>query len=114
MPDRRRGHGRRAGERQKKSQARFVRPGDRLGLARVAPRVRKLADRRVYPAIDISQSGTRKEERLLPPEVLQRVTLLRRTLIQMPPVQAMESLVKKLGELPSNAAFLDKIALAVR
>ena len=35
---------------------------------------RKLADRRVYPALDISQSGTRKEERLLPPEVLQRVT----------------------------------------
>jgi transcription termination factor Rho len=75
---------------------------------------RKLADRRVYPAIDVSQSGTRKEERLLPPDVLQRVTLLRRTLIQMPPVQAMESLVKKLGEFPSNAAFLDKIALAVR
>ncbi len=41
---------------------------------------RRLADRRVYPAIDISQSGTRKEERILPPETLQRVTLLRRTL----------------------------------
>ncbi len=40
---------------------------------------RRLADRRIYPAIDISQSGTRKEERLLPPEMLQRVTLLRRT-----------------------------------
>src|SRR5262249_15009888 len=39
---------------------------------------RRLADRRVFPAIDIGQSGTRKEERLLPPEVLQRVTLLRR------------------------------------
>jgi transcription termination factor Rho len=75
---------------------------------------RRLADRRVYPAIDISQSGTRKEERILPPETLQRVTLLRRTLIQMSPVQAMEMLVKKLGEAPSNAAFLDKIALAVR
>jgi transcription termination factor Rho len=44
---------------------------------------RRLADRRVFPAIDISQSGTRKEERLSPPEVLQRVTLLRRTLVQM-------------------------------
>src|SRR3954454_16371629 len=40
---------------------------------------RRLADRRVYPALDISQSGTRKEERLLGKEVLQRVTLLRRT-----------------------------------
>jgi transcription termination factor Rho len=64
--------------------------------------------------MDISQSGTRKEERLLSPETLQRVTLLRRTLIQLPPVQAMESLVKKLGEMPSNAAFLEKIALFVR
>src|SRR5579872_7142066 len=70
---------------------------------------RKLADRRVYPAMDISQSGTRKEERLLKPEVLQRVTLLRRTLVSMKAVEAMESLVKKLGEYPSNAAFLDRI-----
>jgi transcription termination factor Rho len=75
---------------------------------------RKLADRRIFPAMDISQSGTRKEERILPPDVLQRVTLLRRTLVQLPPVQAMESLVKKLGELPSNAAFLSKIAIPAR
>jgi transcription termination factor Rho len=75
---------------------------------------RRLADRRVFPAIDISQSGTRKEERLLPPDVLQRVTLLRRTLVQLKPVEAMEMLVKKLGEYPSNAAFLDRIALPAR
>jgi transcription termination factor Rho len=75
---------------------------------------RKLADRRVFPALDISQSGTRKEERLLAPEVLQRVTLLRRTLVQMKPVEAMESLVKKMGEYPSNAAFLDRIGVAAR
>jgi transcription termination factor Rho len=75
---------------------------------------RRLADRRVYPAIDISQSGTRKEERILAPDVLSRVTLLRRSLIQMQPTQAMESLVKKLGEYPSNAAFLDKITLVTR
>jgi transcription termination factor Rho len=75
---------------------------------------RKLADRRVYPALDISQSGTRKEERLLAPEVLQRVTLLRRTLVQMKPVEAMESLVKKMGEYSSNAAFLDRIGAAAR
>jgi transcription termination factor Rho len=75
---------------------------------------RKLADRRVYPAMDIGQSGTRKEERLLPPETLQRITLLRRTLMQMNPLQAMEMLVKKLGETPSNAAFLDKISTIVK
>jgi transcription termination factor Rho len=75
---------------------------------------RRLADRRIYPAIDISQSGTRKEERLLTPETLQRVTLLRRTLVQMKPVEAMELLVKKLGETPSNAAFLEKIAAYAR
>src|SRR5262249_20211470 len=75
---------------------------------------RKLADRRVFPALDISQSGTRKEERLLAPDVLQRVTLLRRTLVQMKPVEAMESLVKKLAEYPANAAFLDRIGAAAR
>jgi transcription termination factor Rho len=75
---------------------------------------RKLADRRVYPAIDIGQSGTRKEERLLAPEVLQRVTLLRRTLVGMNTVPAMEMLVKKLAEYPSNAAFLERIALPSR
>ncbi len=75
---------------------------------------RRLADRRVFPALDISQSGTRKEERLLTPEVLQRVTMLRRTLVDMKPVEAMEMLVKKLSEYPSNAAFLDRIAVPLR
>jgi transcription termination factor Rho len=70
---------------------------------------RKLADRRIYPAIDISQSGTRKEERLLPPETLQRVTLLRRTLVQMKPVEAMEALVQQLSRSPNNAAFLQRM-----
>ena len=75
---------------------------------------RKLADRRIFPAMDISQSGTRKEERLLPPEVLQRVTLLRRSLVSMKPVEAMESLVKKLADYPSNKAFLERIGPATR
>jgi transcription termination factor Rho len=70
---------------------------------------RKLADRRVYPALDVSQSGTRKEERLLGEDVLKKVTLLRRTMVQMKPVEAMEMLVKKMAQYPSNAAFLDKI-----
>ncbi|MGL4551322.1 MAG: transcription termination factor Rho [Gemmataceae bacterium] len=72
---------------------------------------RKLADRRVYPAVDIAQSGTRKEERLLTPDVLQRMHLLRRTLVDMQPVQAMEMLVKKMAAAESNAAFLEKISV---
>ena len=75
---------------------------------------RRLADRRVYPAVDIAQSGTRQEERLLSAEVHRRVTMLRRTLSQMEPVQAMESLVQKLGGFDSNAAFLERIAVTTR
>src|SRR6266568_1276171 len=62
---------------------------------------RKLADRRVFPALDVTQSGTRKEERLLPPEVLQRVTLLRRALAKLHPVMAMEQLIKQLSRADS-------------
>jgi transcription termination factor Rho len=72
---------------------------------------RKLADRRIFPAMDIAQSGTRKEERLLSPEVLRQVTLLRRTLVEMSGVQGMEMLVKKLGQSPSNAAFLERFTV---
>ncbi len=75
---------------------------------------RKLADRRIFPAMDISQSGTRKEERLMDPEVLRRVTLLRRTLVSMRPVEAMEQLVKQRGKSPSNEAFLDRMEVAVK
>jgi transcription termination factor Rho len=73
---------------------------------------RKLADRRVWPAIDISQSGTRREEKLLPPETLRAVTMLRRTLATMHPVDAMEQLVDKLGKRRSNKEFIDLIASA--
>ena len=75
---------------------------------------RKLSDRRIFPAMDISQSGTRKEERLLSPEVLKQVTLLRRSLFQLSPVTAMESLVKKLAEYPANKAFLETVGTFVR
>jgi transcription termination factor Rho len=71
---------------------------------------RKLADRRVYPAIDIQQSGTRKEERILPPEMHQRITFLRRSLVSLNPVAAMESLVLQLGKFKSNDEFLSKVA----
>jgi transcription termination factor Rho len=70
---------------------------------------RRLADRRVWPAIDIPLSGTRKEERLLEPETLNRVTLLRRSLAALPSVEAMESLVRQLGKFPSNEEFLERI-----
>ncbi len=70
---------------------------------------RRLAERRVFPTIDISQSGTRKEERLLPPEMLKRITLLRRSLAPLNPITAMEALVKALGRYPSNADFLEHV-----
>ena len=75
---------------------------------------RKLADRRIFPAMDITQSGTRKEERILPPEVHKQVTLLRRSLVSMKPVEAMESMVQQLARYPSNGAFLQKVAAYVR
>jgi transcription termination factor Rho len=67
---------------------------------------RKLADRRVWPAIDIEQSGTRREEKLLPGEVLHATTMLRRTLSSMHHVDAMEQLTSKLGKFKSNAEFV--------
>jgi transcription termination factor Rho len=71
---------------------------------------RKLADRRVWPAIDISQSGTRREEKLLSPETLRAVTMLRRTLSTMHPVDAMEQLTTKLAKFKSNQEFIDLIS----
>jgi transcription termination factor Rho len=71
---------------------------------------RKLADRRVWPAIDITQSGTRREELLLDPETLHAVTMLRRTLTSMHPVDAMEQLTKQLGRFNSNEEFIRLIS----
>jgi transcription termination factor Rho len=71
---------------------------------------RKLADRRVWPAIDISQSGTRREEKLLNPDTLHAVTMLRRTLSQMHHVDAMEQLTSKLAKFKSNREFINLIA----
>ena len=71
---------------------------------------RRLADRRVWPAIDIQLSGTRKEERLLDPDTLAKVTLLRRSLSELKPMDAMEGLVRQLGKTASNAEFLEKLA----
>jgi transcription termination factor Rho len=73
---------------------------------------RKLAERRVWPAIDVTQSGTRREELLLPPEVLHAVTMLRRTLSSMHPVDAMEQLTKQLGRFKTNFEFIKLISSA--
>jgi transcription termination factor Rho len=70
---------------------------------------RRLADRRVWPAIDISQSGTRREELLLPPDTLHAVTMLRRTLNSMNPTDAMEQLTKQLSRFKSNDEFITLI-----
>ena len=71
---------------------------------------RKLADRRVWPAIDISQSGTRREEKLLDPNTLHAVNMLRRTLSSMHHVDAMEQLTKQLAKFKSNREFISLIA----
>jgi transcription termination factor Rho len=67
---------------------------------------RRLVDKRVWPAIDINRSGTRKEELLLHPGEVERVRILRRVLSDMHPVEAMEMLVSRLRKTGSNAEFL--------
>ena len=63
---------------------------------------RELAERRIYPAIDIAKSGTRKEEKLIPPNLLNTYQTLRRVLVQMPPQEAMLKLVDRLGRTKTN------------
>jgi transcription termination factor Rho len=67
---------------------------------------RRLVDKRIYPAIDINRSGTRREEMLLEPDEYRRVCVLRRVLAEMNPVDAMELLVNRLTKTESNAQFL--------
>ena len=67
---------------------------------------RKLVDKRVFPAIDINKSGTRKEELLMPREELNRVWVLRKVLNPLSPVESMELLLDKLGKTRNNAEFL--------
>jgi transcription termination factor Rho len=67
---------------------------------------RKLVDKRIWPAIDVNRSGTRREEMLLDPEEHRRVCMLRRVLNDMNPADAMELLVTRLQKTKSNAEFL--------
>ncbi len=71
---------------------------------------RKLVDKRVFPAIDINRSGTRKEELLLAKDELNRVWVLRKILNQLSPTEAMELLLDRLKKVKSNADFLNSMS----
>ena len=70
---------------------------------------RNLFERRIFPTIDISQTGTRREELLLTDHEYQRISLLRRALARVRPAEAMEMLIDKLNASESNEAFLEKL-----
>jgi transcription termination factor Rho len=71
---------------------------------------RRIADRRIYPAIDIFKSGTRKEELLLDQSEINRTTLLRQFLSDMPETDAIDFLLKQMARTKNNAEFFRKMA----
>ncbi len=71
---------------------------------------RELSDRRVFPALDVSRSGTRKEELLIQPDELRKIWILRKVLDQMNSVEAMELLLERLKRTESNREFLESMA----
>jgi transcription termination factor Rho len=70
---------------------------------------RKIADKRIFPALDINRSGTRKEELLLKGDLLQRVWILRKFLNELNPVEAIEFLIQKIGDTKTNKKFLESM-----
>ncbi len=70
---------------------------------------RRLSDKRVFPAIDIKKSGTRKEELLLSEEILNRVWILRKLLSSLNPVDSLEFLLEKMGGTKNNKEFLNSM-----
>jgi transcription termination factor Rho len=70
---------------------------------------RKLVDKRVFPAIDIQRSGTRKEELLIPKDDLSRIWVLRKVLNPLSPVEAMELLISRLEKVRNNNEFLQNM-----
>jgi transcription termination factor Rho len=68
---------------------------------------RRLAEKRVYPSINVNRSGTRREELLLKPEILQKVWILRKLLYGMDEIEAMEFLLDKMKQTKTNAEFFD-------
>ncbi len=72
---------------------------------------RRLADRRIYPAVSIEHTATRKEEKLLSRLTLRKVNILRRVLSRLRPREAMEMLVDRLDRYPSNQEFLSAFSM---
>ncbi len=70
---------------------------------------RRLVDKRLFPAIDISRSGTRKEELLIKDKELNRIWILRKVLTQLSEVESMELLLDKIGKTKTNKEFLDQM-----
>jgi transcription termination factor Rho len=70
---------------------------------------RRLSDRRIFPAMDINRSGTRKEELLLPPDDLNKVWILRKFLNEMNSVEAMEFLLDRIRKTKNNTKFLESM-----
>jgi transcription termination factor Rho len=70
---------------------------------------RKVADKRTFPSMDITRSGTRKEELLVPADILKKMYVLRRILNPMGTVDAIEFLIGKLRETKSNAGFFESM-----
>ncbi|MCK4839902.1 MAG: transcription termination factor Rho, partial [Desulfobulbaceae bacterium] len=70
---------------------------------------RKLADKRIFPAIDLNRSGTRKEELLLKPDVLNRMWILRKLLSSMNPMDSMDFLKDKMKRTKTNDEFFDSM-----
>jgi transcription termination factor Rho len=68
---------------------------------------RRLAEKRVYPSINLSKSGTRREELLIKPELLQKVWVLRKLLFSMDEIEAMEFMLDKMKMTKNNAEFFD-------
>ncbi len=71
---------------------------------------RRLVDKRVFPAIDLFKSGTRKEELLIPEDELNKIWILRKVLTQMSEIEAMELLIEKLAKTKTNEEFIMKMS----
>jgi transcription termination factor Rho len=74
---------------------------------------RRLVEKRLFPAIDLNRSGTRKEELLIPEKDLNRIWVLRKVLAQLNEVEAMELLLEKVGKVKTNSMFLDAMSKGI-
>jgi transcription termination factor Rho len=70
---------------------------------------RRMAEKRIYPAINVNRSGTRREEMLIKPDVLQKIWVLRKLLYPMDELEAIEFLLDKIKATKNNADFFDSM-----